>query len=213
MSGLRVGLPRSYFALVHPETRAAVEAAADVYSRLGAIVDWLDEPDLDPEFRGFLHVWSDVAHHHPLTWDNPRVNPEVAALFERGRRMTGLEYAASRAHAAAVRERFATALRRVDVLLTPTTPYPAPRADEEEVGVEGGVLDVRRGAPSRLTVPVNEAGLPAVAFPVGTSANGLPLGAQLIGSPYSDERLLSVVAAYQDATGSPVPVTTLDSAG
>jgi aspartyl-tRNA(Asn)/glutamyl-tRNA(Gln) amidotransferase subunit A len=47
-------------------------------------------------------------------------------------------------------------------------------------------------------VPVNEAGLPAVAFPVGTAGNGLALGAQLIGRAHSDEHLLGV-ADYQDA--------------
>jgi aspartyl-tRNA(Asn)/glutamyl-tRNA(Gln) amidotransferase subunit A len=36
-----------------------------------------------------------------------------------------------------------------------------------------------------------------VAFPVGTTALGLPLGAQLIGRPYADEWLLAIVAAYQ----------------
>ncbi len=205
VAGIRVGLPRKYFELVHAETRHAVEAAAGVLETLGARVDWLDDVDLDPEFRGFLHVWADVAHHHRSTWDNPLVSPEVAALIDRGRGMTGLEYAASRAHADGVREQFAAALRRVDVLLAPATPYPAPRADQEHVSVVGGILDVREGAPSRLTVPVNEAGLPAVAFPVGANGDGLPLGAQLIGAAYRDEQLLAIVAAYQDATRHPVP--------
>jgi Asp-tRNA(Asn)/Glu-tRNA(Gln) amidotransferase A subunit family amidase len=52
---------------------------------------------------------------------------------------------------------------------------------------------------------VNEAGLPAVAFPVGANGDGLPLGAQLIGAAYRDEQLLAIVAAYQDATRHPVP--------
>ncbi len=60
------------------------------------------------------------------------------------------------------------------------------------------MLDVRRGAPSRLTVPVNEAAVPAVAFPVGTSSDGLPIGAQLIGRPCADEQLLALVSEYQE---------------
>jgi aspartyl-tRNA(Asn)/glutamyl-tRNA(Gln) amidotransferase subunit A len=204
VAGLRVGLPRRYFELVHEETRRAVEAAAAELEALGASVDWLDGPELDPEFRGFLHVWADVAQHHRDAWDDELVDPEVAALIERGRRMTALEYAASRAHADGVRQQFADALRRVDVLLTPATPYPAPGASQERVAVEHGELDVREGAPSRLTVPVNEAGLPAVAFPVGASRDGLPIGAQLIGGPYRDEHLLAVVAAFQDATSDRV---------
>jgi Asp-tRNA(Asn)/Glu-tRNA(Gln) amidotransferase A subunit family amidase len=198
VTGLRVGLPRAYFELVHPETRHAVEMAAVALEAVGAHVDWLDRPDVDAEFAGFRHVWCDVAHHHRELWDNPDVNDEVAALIDVGRRLTGVDYAQSRAHAKHLRRQFHDALQDVDVLLTPATPYPAPRADQDDVVVTGGVLDVRRGAPSRLTVPVNEAGVPSVAFPVGTSGEGLPLGAQLIGRPHSDEHLLAVVAAYQE---------------
>jgi Asp-tRNA(Asn)/Glu-tRNA(Gln) amidotransferase A subunit family amidase len=198
LSPFRIGLPRPYFELVHPDTRSAVEQAAAMFESLGARVEWLDHPALDADFDGFRHVWADVAFHHRAVWDDPRVSDEVAALIDGGRRLTGLEYARSRAHADLVRRQFDEALREVDVLLTPATPYPAPESDQEEVVVTGGVLDVRRGAPSRLTVPINEAQVPAVAFPVGATADLLPLGAQLIGPPYSDERLLAIVAAFQD---------------
>jgi aspartyl-tRNA(Asn)/glutamyl-tRNA(Gln) amidotransferase subunit A len=198
VAGMRIGLPRPFFELVRADTRRAVEEAAAAFESLGAHVEWLDGPDLDADFQGFRHVWADVAWHHRDVWDNPAVSDEVAVLIDTGRRMSGLEYAQSRAYADLVREQFSDALRNVNVLLTPATPYPAPRADQHEVIVTGGVLDVRRGAPSRLTVPINEAGLPAVAFRVGSTRDGLPLGAQLIGRGYSDEYLLAAVATYQD---------------
>ena len=62
------------------------------------------------------------------------------------------------------------------------------------------MLGAHDGSPSRLTVPVNLAGLPALTFPVRFSADGLPLGAQLIGPPWWDETLLSVGIAYQAVT-------------
>ncbi|MGH9184221.1 MAG: hypothetical protein ACRD0U_00135 [Acidimicrobiales bacterium] len=43
--------------------------------------------------------------------------------------------------------------------------------------------------------------MPAVAFPAGITSDGLPLGAQLIGAPHNDERLLAIVAAYQATHG------------
>jgi aspartyl-tRNA(Asn)/glutamyl-tRNA(Gln) amidotransferase subunit A len=199
--GLRVGLPRRYFELVHPEVHDAVETAATILASLGAHVDWIDEPDIDEDFTGFRHVWADLAHHHRGLWDNDEVSDDVAALIETGRSLTGVDYACSRAHAEDMRRRMHRVLRNVDVLLTPATPYPAPRATDEEVTVTGGSLDVHSGGPSRLTIPVNEAGLPAVAFPVGASVDGLPLGAQLIGHPNHDEQLLDIVARYQDETG------------
>jgi aspartyl-tRNA(Asn)/glutamyl-tRNA(Gln) amidotransferase subunit A len=199
VAGLRIGLPRPYFELVHPETRRAVEDAAARFEELGARVEWLDAPGVDRDYRGFERVWADVAHHFRDLWDHPDVSPEIAALIDRGRRMTAVEYLESRHYADQMRRQFALALEHVDALLTPATPYPAPLADQDEVQVIGGSLDVHRGGPARFTVPVNEAGLPAVAFPVGAMDAGLPLGAQIIGAPFSDEHLLAVVATYQDA--------------
>jgi aspartyl-tRNA(Asn)/glutamyl-tRNA(Gln) amidotransferase subunit A len=124
LTGLRVGLPSAYFELVHPETRQAVEAGAAALEGLGARVDWIDQPDLDADFAGFEHVWADVAHHHRERWDNPAVSDEVAALIDVGRRLAGVDHAQSRAHADSVRRQFVEVLERVDVLLTPATPYP-----------------------------------------------------------------------------------------
>jgi Asp-tRNA(Asn)/Glu-tRNA(Gln) amidotransferase A subunit family amidase len=201
LAGLRIGLPRPYFRLCHADTAGAVEGAAAAFARLGARVAWTDGPSVDRRFSGFRHVWADVAHHHRDVWGDPRVSADVAALIERGRRMTGLEYADSRAHAEQVRREMLRAFRDVDLLLMPSTPYPAPRIDDEEVVVDGGTVDVHRGGPSVLTVPVNLAGVPAVSFPVGTGSEGLPLGAQLVGPPGDDELLLAVVESHQRDSG------------
>jgi len=197
VAGLRIGLPAPFFRSLHPETRAATEAAAATLEKLGAVVEPLDGPGIDEGWLGFRHVWADLAHFHAGIVGDERISPDVASLINVGLRLSGTEYAASLARARAMRQDFEAALRRVDALLAPCTPFPAPRATDDEVPVQGGVLDVHRGSPSRLTVPVNEAGLPAVAFPVGTSQEGLPIGAQLIGAPYDEETLLAVVEAFQ----------------
>ncbi|HEV3363236.1 MAG TPA: amidase [Acidimicrobiia bacterium] len=195
--GLRIGLPDPFFHSLHPETRGATEAAAVTLEKLGAVVETLDGPGIDEGWKGFAHVWADLAHLHADIVGDDRISADVASLIDYGLRLSGTGYAASMARARAVRHDFERALRQVDALLTPCTPYPAPRAEDDEVRVQGGVLDVHRGSPSRLTVPVNEAGLPAVAFPVGRAADGLPIGAQLIGAPYDEETLLAVVEAFQ----------------
>jgi aspartyl-tRNA(Asn)/glutamyl-tRNA(Gln) amidotransferase subunit A len=200
VQGLRIGLPSPYFQSVHPETRAATEAAAVTLEKLGAVVEPLDGPGIDDGWRGFRHVWADMAHLHAGIVGDERVSPDVASLINVGLRLSGTDYAASVARARAMRHDFEAALRRVDALLAPCTPYPAPRATDDEVQVEGGVLDVHRGSPSRLTVPANEAGLPSLAFPVGRSTEGLPIGAQLMGAPYDEETLLAVVEAFQSST-------------
>ena len=91
----------------------------------------------------------------------------------------------------------------------PESPAPGTSESESE-GPQGGTLDVHRGSPSRLTVPVNEAGLPSLAFPVGRSTEGLPIGAQLIGAPYDEETLLAVVEAFQSTRSLPIEHPALD---
>ncbi|RMF81687.1 MAG: Asp-tRNA(Asn)/Glu-tRNA(Gln) amidotransferase GatCAB subunit A, partial [Nitrospirae bacterium] len=55
-----------------------------------------------------------------------------------------------------------------------------------------------------FTIAVSLAGLPAVSFPCGTTEGGLPLGAQLIGRPFDEGRLLALVHAHEQA-GPPRP--------
>jgi aspartyl-tRNA(Asn)/glutamyl-tRNA(Gln) amidotransferase subunit A len=196
---LRVGLPRVFFGLLHPDTRAAVEEAAKILAALGAEVEEVDGPELDLGWNGFKHVWADVAHEYRDLWDRDGVHPEVAARIDYGRSMTGLDYAASLQRAREISDSFDRAMADVDLLLTPATPYPAPRITATSVEVTGGVLGVHDGSPSRLTVPVNLAGLPALAFPVGSSG-GLPLGAQLIGPRGWDDVLLDLGMRYQRVT-------------
>jgi len=100
-----------------------------------------------------------------------------------------------------VRREFDHALAKADALLAPCTAFPAPLATDQEIALEDGKkMDVHSGGPARLTLPVNVAGLPAVAFPVGFSSEGMPIGAQLVGADWSELRLCSIVSAYQQAT-------------
>ena len=84
----------------------------------------------------------------------------------------------------------------VDAILTPTTPSPAFGIGEKGSGdpVEMYLQDV-------FTVTVNLAGLPAMSVPAGFSADGLPLGLQLIGRPFQEETLFSLGQVIEDAAG------------
>lgn len=200
VDGFRIGLPAPYFTLLHADTARGVRDASATFDHLGADVSHRDGPGLDEDAAGFGHVWSDLAHSHRELVGSGLTSPQVARLLDMGFTMDADDVIRSRRRASEMRVRMLTALETVDALLVPATPYPAPRADADEVEVQGGSLDVHRGGPSRFTYVVNEAGLPAVAFPVGHSAEGLPIGAQLIGRPKADEHLLAVVTAFQQAT-------------
>jgi aspartyl-tRNA(Asn)/glutamyl-tRNA(Gln) amidotransferase subunit A len=85
----------------------------------------------------------------------------------------------------------------VDAILTPATPSAAfgigEKADADPV--EMYLNDV-------FTVTVNMAGLPGLAVPAGLSAEGLPLGLQLIGRPFDEETLFTLGSAIEKAAGT-----------
>lgn len=199
--GLRLALPASFLRLASAETRAAVEAAARTFEALGPIVDETEGPDADLAWTaGGPSMMIEFAHHYRDLWDDERVSPEPAALLAYGRSATAVDHVEQLEARRAVVRNFEWALTAADALLLPAAPYAAPDADVQEVEVGTGMLDVHAGGPARCTIPVNLAGLPSLAFPVGRSADGLPLGAQLVGAPWTEDLLCMLGEAYQEAT-------------
>ena len=94
-----------------------------------------------------------------------------------------------------IAEDFRRAFEEVDAILTPATPRAAFPVDEPPSDpVEMYLNDV-------FTVPVNLAGLPALAVPAGLSAEGLPLGLQVIGRAFDEATMLRVGRALERAMG------------
>jgi aspartyl-tRNA(Asn)/glutamyl-tRNA(Gln) amidotransferase subunit A len=92
-----------------------------------------------------------------------------------------------------IRQDFARVFQQVDALATPTSPVVAFSLGEKNADpVQMYLLDV-------CTLPVNIAGLPAMSVPCGFS-EGLPVGMQLIGRHRSEETLLRIAYAYEQAT-------------
>jgi len=88
---------------------------------------------------------------------------------------------------------FTEAYKTCDVLLTPATPGPA-----FEVGVKGAD-PVAMYLNDVFTVTVNLAGLPAIAVPAGLTADGLPLGLQIIGKAFDEATVLRAGRAIEMA--------------
>jgi aspartyl-tRNA(Asn)/glutamyl-tRNA(Gln) amidotransferase subunit A len=90
----------------------------------------------------------------------------------------------------------------VDAILTPATPSAA-----FGIGEKGRADPIEMYLNDIFTVTVNMAGLPAISVPGGLSAEGLPLGLQLIGRPFDEETLFALAQVIEDAAGhfSPEP--------
>ena len=87
-----------------------------------------------------------------------------------------------------VQKEFDEAFKKYDVLLTPTSPTVAFKIGERSNNpLEMYLADI-------CTVPVNIAGLPAISIPIAVDSNGMPIGMQLIGNRFEEEKILN--AAY-----------------
>jgi Asp-tRNA(Asn)/Glu-tRNA(Gln) amidotransferase A subunit family amidase len=160
----------------------------------------VDGPDPDGGAATWNTRWADVADCYRDLWDDERPSDYIKRLLEIGRGLSGPDHARGIEVHREVQRDFRHAFDVADVLLAPTSPYPAPRITDEQVAVEGGTLDVHFGGAVRMTMLVNLAGLPALSIPVGFSSEGLPMGAQLIGRKFSEGLICAVGAAYQRET-------------
>ncbi len=92
-----------------------------------------------------------------------------------------------------IKEDFERALKDVDVLATPTMPFPAFKIGERiQDPLSLYMADV-------FTVPINLAGVPAVSVPCGF-AESLPIGLQIIGNHFEENAVLRTAKAYEGAT-------------
>ncbi len=94
-----------------------------------------------------------------------------------------------------IKKAFDNAFMKYDAILTPTTPSTAPKFSES-------LNDPLKMYMSDIyTVPANLAGLPAISVPCGKDKDGMPIGLQLIGKAFDDEKILDIAYSYERAGG------------
>ncbi len=221
LEGLRVGVPQEFLDEgLDPLNRAAVEAALDVYRSLGATIHAVSMPSLALSVPTYYVVAPAEASSNLSRFDGVRFgyrceNPvDLVDMYKRSRGegfgeevkrriMTGTYvlsagyYDAYYLKAQKVRELiaedFTRVFKEVDVLMGPTTPEPAFELGSKTADPITMYLN------DIYTIGVNLAGLPGVSIPCGF-VNDLPVGLQLIGSHFSEAKLLNVAHRYQQET-------------
>ena len=96
---------------------------------------------------------------------------------------------------ALVRADYDRVLEKCDVILSPVAPTVAYKLGEKSKNP----LEMYMG--DAYSVPVNVAGIPALALPCGTGEGGMPVGLQLMGKPFSEALLYRVGAALEEDMG------------
>ena len=219
--GLRLGVPEEYFGPgVEDGVREAVQAAIAALEGLGADIQPVSLPTTKyalacyyiiapSECSANLARYDGVKFGYSFQdtqdmWEAMETTRQQGFGPEVRRRIMLGTYALSAGYYDAyylkaqqartlIRQDFSRVFQQVDALVTPTSPVVAFRLGEKMADpVQMYLTDV-------CTLPINIAGLPGLSVPCGFS-NGLPVGMQLIGPHFSEETLLRVGYAYEQAT-------------
>ncbi len=201
LKGKRVALSLDWgYAAVDPRVRTIVADAARVFERdLGCIVEeahpgWTDPY---PAFWGLVALESDLAGMRALA-DRfaDRMTPHLLDFIRRP--WTAEELTGAVMTRKAVNNRMWRFMERYDLLLTPTLavpPFPVHVQGPEKI-------DGRIVAPFQwlaFTFPMNMTGQPAATVPAGWTADGLPVGMQIVGRHLDDPMVLRASAAFEAA--------------
>jgi aspartyl-tRNA(Asn)/glutamyl-tRNA(Gln) amidotransferase subunit A len=206
---LRIGLVGSpLLDDVRPAVRSAVQGAVDrlvdggARIRRVALPRLADSPLLGPAMRTDAHeLLLPLAAGHPAGFANPDIRLRILAAELQPAR----DAARARVLGEALAREVDAALEHVDVLVLPTNGTPAFPIDASTVEVgDGTVVDLRRpGGQARITtklgIPFNVAGVPAITVPAPDLVEGLPVGVQLVGRRHGDEALLDVAERLEQA--------------
>jgi aspartyl-tRNA(Asn)/glutamyl-tRNA(Gln) amidotransferase subunit A len=204
VSGLRIGVPENYFLQgLDPEMEAGVRAAIEALRSLGAPVEEvrLPDPQTMSDVTNIISRSEATALHGHLLRERPQdLGAFTRARLELGLRIPAHDYLqALRLRARLARAFSETVWSRVDLLVAPVIPEPAPPL---EAALDGSIdeITIRQGRFSRFTRPFNGLGLPALSLPCGFSRAGLPLAFQIVGRPFDEATVLRAGHAYQRVT-------------
>ena len=201
-AALHVGWTVDAPSAVDPEVVAAVEAVAAELARFGHHVSRV-KPDLG-QFRPLIQILA-VTAVGALPITNPELlDPLNRRMLEAAPLSTAVDYLKALTELHQQARRLVATWDQIDVLLTPTLTYPAPK-----IGTLGHDVSTASGEFLdwlSFTHPFNCTGQPAISLPLANSKAGLPIGVQLVGRPHDEYSILSLGAQLEAAVKPPAAV-------
>src|SRR5579864_4459411 len=205
---LRVGVPRDYFFDdIDPEVAAAMSHAL---RGIATLASEMKEIRLEvPTTRTLQSAESYALHKESISRSPELYQAETLRRIRSGEKVTAPDYIQSRRELEEARRQIARVFAEVDVLVTPTTPMPAP-----QIAALKANPDHLRPAELRLlrnTRPFNVWGLPAISLPCGFTESGLPISLQITGPHWREDLVLRLAYAYEQSTAwhkRPCPLDT-----
>lgn len=198
---MRLGVLRGYFtALLDPEVASAFEGLCGRLRAAGVVLEDIDGiPHAGDIAAVYTHiVLAEGAESHATTLDRrgDEYTRNVRLRLEMGRHILAQDYLRALRGRAVLTQEVSDALKGRDALLLPTVPVPATPIGAATVRV-GSSEEPVRNITLRLTQLFNVSGHPAITVPCGTTAQGLPIGAQLVGQPRATAALLAAARVLE----------------
>jgi aspartyl-tRNA(Asn)/glutamyl-tRNA(Gln) amidotransferase subunit A len=201
VAGLRVAYsPDLGYLKVDDEVATSVRKAVQAFTDAGCVVDEVDPGWGDPiemehclfsvtiamMWGGFVAEWGD------------KMDPGLVAIIRYGQRFSAIEYSRAAGERLAYYDKVRALFERYDILVTPSlsvAAFPAERLIPEHW--EQHEWDWLRWA--GFSYPFNLTWLPAATCPCGFTADGLPIGLQIVASRNHDLRVLQASRAFEQA--------------
>jgi len=223
ISNLRIGIPKEYFVEgIDPKVLKLVKEALKTYEEMGAKVEEISLPHQEyalpsyyiiapSEASANLARYDGIKYGYSITANNEQRTTNLLDVYlqSRGqgfgdevrRRIMLGTYALSSGYYEAyyvraqkvrslIKKDFDDAFKKVDAIFTPVAPTAAFKIGEKVTDPLAMYLS------DILTVSVKLAGLPAISIPCG-EADGLPIGLQIIGKTFEDNKILNIAQAFE----------------
>ena len=199
VQGLRIGIPRAFFATAQATTAEVVAGLDRIATSLrdaGAVVEDIELPDyalFAAAGRVIMMAEAFAIHEKDMQTRLLDYGEITAGRFILGAAITAVDLV----HALRARRELTDAVNRVlqrcDALLTLSALATAPRFDQP--------TDSLSLASPIQTVPFNVTGHPAMSVPTGVGGSGLPIGVQIVGRPFDEPMVFRVGRAVEKLSG------------
>jgi aspartyl-tRNA(Asn)/glutamyl-tRNA(Gln) amidotransferase subunit A len=223
VKGMRLGIPKEYFGDgMDGEVRKKIEAGLEIYKELGCELVDIRMPHTDYAIATYYIIATAEASSNLARYDGVRFGLRVDSdsLISMYRKTRGAGFGAEvkrrivlgtyvlsagyydayylkgqKVRALIARD-FREAFEKVDAIVTPTSPVPAFRLGERSADpLQMYLADI-------YTVTGSLAGVPGISVPCGKICGKLPVGLQIFGAPFAEERVLQLAYALEQAGGA-----------